>query len=88
MVGWAVRFLQTLLSIPNTLEICILDNILNNMKYIACPMLKKPLSFTEFYCFHKNVLGDGLIALVVVVVTTAEVKQMPPPTSRKPLSLR
>jgi hypothetical protein len=32
-------------------------------------------------------LGDGLIAFVVFVTTTAEVQDMPPPISIKPMSL-
>jgi hypothetical protein len=49
--------------------------------------VKENLSFRVFHCFHKGGLGDGLIALEVLVITTAEVKEMPPPISIKPLLL-
>jgi hypothetical protein len=63
------------------------------MKYIYIYIIniiniKENLSFAVFLCFKKSGLGDELIPLVVLVTTTAVVKEMSPPISRKPLSLR
>lgn len=66
--------------------------MLNIMEYKVCPMLRETSPSRYFPVFFMKTrkycgLGDGLIDLAVLVTTTAVVKEMPPPITRKPLSL-
>jgi hypothetical protein len=62
--------------------------MLNIMKNLVCCLLKKNSPSRYFIVFIKVAFGDGLIAVVVSVTTAAELKEMTPQTSSKPLSLR